>query len=326
MEGILWKQGDKFNTRWKKRLVKLIKYELVYFKDGVKKPMGRISLLKATSVSTCAKTEKQRFGFQIITKERTWHLCSATADERECWINTIQSVLDTIDKRVENGEMLSVSSRLSNSVDSQTYDYADSSPGSSIVIDRSDLVSYDSNTSRDTSFLMSSSIPESVENVQSSSATSLGSHFSVQSEASTENIEEPDTIEDLLEKLGGDMAMFELEEEMAEEKPKFLLAQNGDTHQLRDSSEFISSHGGFSTLEPRLATSLPVDIPKHLLAGKPSLPDKSVQQFAKEPTGNAAFVKPHVLAAQTYQEHYMQRFGRCFDVPLSQTRKVKAVM
>lgn len=76
-----------------------------------------------------------------------------------------------------------------------------------------------------------------------------------------------------------------------------------------------------------LATSVPVSIPQRLAA---TWHDRGFTNWSSDEEDDVdderAFEKPHEVIAKTYQEHYMKTGDLQFEVPVSESRKIKALI
>eukprot|EP01122_Echinamoeba_exundans_P010119 TRINITY_DN370_c0_g2_i1.p1 TRINITY_DN370_c0_g2~~TRINITY_DN370_c0_g2_i1.p1 ORF type:complete len:168 (-),score=42.44 TRINITY_DN370_c0_g2_i1:539-1042(-) len=77
-----------------------------------------------------------------------------------------------------------------------------------------------------------------------------------------------------------------------------------------------------------LATSVPVSIPQRLAATwhDRGFANWSSDEEDDDPEDHRAFEKPHEVIAKTYQEHYMKTGDLQFEVPVSESRKIKALI
>jgi len=91
-KGWLTKEGGVWKT-WRKRWFVLESPSLKYFKhEGDKEPAGTIDL-KSCGHIRGVQYKKSKFTFQVQTPSRTYYMCGENADDRDKWVEALNSAL-----------------------------------------------------------------------------------------------------------------------------------------------------------------------------------------------------------------------------------------
>jgi len=95
MTGWLTKEGAIWKT-WRRRLFILQPPFLRYFKrEGDEQPLGTIDLQTAGHIRGI-QYKKMKFAFQVQTPRRTYILCGDTAEDRDKWVDILNSTLSSL--------------------------------------------------------------------------------------------------------------------------------------------------------------------------------------------------------------------------------------
>lgn len=93
--GWIVKEGGRYKT-WKKRWMVIENDALAYYKKENKKDRcGEIKLRQATDIQKVDYKGKKHC-FQIVTPERTFHVCAESADEMNTWIAQIKNTQQSL--------------------------------------------------------------------------------------------------------------------------------------------------------------------------------------------------------------------------------------
>eukprot|EP01121_Diplochlamys_sp_Union-15-3_P015202 TRINITY_DN4972_c0_g1_i1.p1 TRINITY_DN4972_c0_g1~~TRINITY_DN4972_c0_g1_i1.p1 ORF type:complete len:334 (+),score=51.39 TRINITY_DN4972_c0_g1_i1:50-1003(+) len=317
MEGILYKQGEGLVKSWKKRWCFLNREEakLYYGKDRGAGFISAIALDKALSVtrSERIKAKGVGFGFQIATSDRIWSLVALTNTERESWIKAIQRLILSSEKSTVSPSP------------TRPLVKSESSPILSNLELKTKEPSYPSIKVSRPRILVPSSSSHNTRNTPSGTYKNarLGVLVNAQERESklTEHLNAEKTKP--FDKKNEENGVFDLEEEL--DLPKKPFFENEPRSRSRGTIFFINDNNynhqrALNTETYRLASSLPVTIPNSKFGGR------FCEFFEEEEGSEGKDMKPHELAALTFQEHYLRSWGREFDVPLSNTRKIKALI
>mmetsp|Transcript_19959 Transcript_19959/g.22206 ORF Transcript_19959/g.22206 Transcript_19959/m.22206 type:complete len:467 (-) Transcript_19959:130-1530(-) len=98
----LTKEGGRYKS-WKRRWCVLDGDSISYYKkDDKKYKCGEVNLRVATKIGPCVYNKKKNC-FEIVTPERTYHMCSETVPEMTDWVEKLNRVKDSAVRPAKKG-------------------------------------------------------------------------------------------------------------------------------------------------------------------------------------------------------------------------------